>query len=487
MTAPDLLTPAEVAALFRVDPKTVTRWAKGNKLSSIRTIGGHRRYRACEVYELLNAERRSNRHTQLETLVDDYYGADPTRVLLDLADRYGLAVTVLDRDWFTQLTQRDLTDDEWKRIAAELGDFGSALQQACADHLFDYAYAVLDTAGIPIPDTTDSALPPLPAAAQGDQTLGSDITALNETPGNMPAASQLPPVPDVPNTTRLQPVPESSEPPQEQASSRVAVPAFTLDEVDRLVPHSARVWDYILGGADYYEADRDAADTFQELYPDLAHLVVSQRSFKRQAIDYLTRQGVRQFLDIGPGLPSPKDLTDTHTVARSAAPNARTVYVDNDPLVTIRIQELLNGDPGCGADLVHADVADTGIVLAGTARHLDLSQPVALLLIGVMGHIDTIDDAHAVVRRLMEALAPGSYLALSDAATTRTALTWAQETYNSTGAAPYRLRTPTRIAEFFTGLTPVQPGLVPPALWRPGQPSQGSVNTDARCALAKTV
>ncbi len=141
-------------------------------------------------------------------------------------------------------------------------------------------------------------------------------------------------------------------------------------------------------------------------------------------------------MDIGPGLPSPKDLTDTHILARSAVPGARTLYVDNDPLVTIRIQELLNDDPGCGADLVHTDVADTETVLRSAACHLDLSQPVALLLIGVMGHIDTTDDAHAVVRRLMDALVAGSYLALSDATTTRTALTWAQETYNGTGAAP---------------------------------------------------
>ncbi|MFA1543520.1 SAM-dependent methyltransferase [Actinomadura monticuli] len=423
----------------------------------------------------------------METLVDDYYGADPTRVLLDLADRYGLAAAVLDRTWFTQFTRRDLTDDEWKRIAAELGDFSNSLQQSCATHLFDYACTVLDTAGVPLPDTTATELPLLPAAAREGQGPGSGITAHSPTPGDTPAVSQLPLVPDVQDTTRLHPDPDPYGPLPEQASSRGAIRALTLDEVDRLVPHSARVWNYILGGADHYEADRDAADTFQELYPDLAHLVVSQRGFKRQAIDYLARQGVRQFLDIGPGLPSPKDLTDTHTVAISAAPAARTVYVDNDPLVTIRIQELLNDNPGCGADLVHADVADTETVLAGAARHLDLSQPVALLLIGVMGHIDDTDDAHAVVRRLMDALAAGSYLALSDATPTRTALTWAQETYNGTGAAPYRLRGPNRIAEFFTGLTPVQPGLVPPELWRPGQPPTGPVNTDARCAVAKTV
>ncbi|WP_433232573.1 SAM-dependent methyltransferase [Actinomadura formosensis] len=272
----------------------------------------------------------------------------------------------------------------------------------------------------------------------------------------------------------------------EQDSLAAGVPVLMLDDVDRLVPQSARVWNYILGGSDHYEADRQAADTFQEVYPDLAHLVVSQRGFKRQAIEYLAKQDVRQFIEIGPGLPSPKDLTDTHIVARSGASDTRTVYVDNDPLVTIRIQELLNSEPGCRAALVHADIADTETVLAGAARHLDLNQPVAVLLIGVMGHIDNTDDAYAIVRRLVEGLAPGSYLALSDATTTRTALTWAQETYNGTGAVPYRLRTPPQIAEFFAGLNPVQPGLVPPALWRPGQPPSRSVNTDARCAVART-
>ncbi|MEU5992831.1 BldC family transcriptional regulator [Spirillospora sp. NPDC047418] len=460
MTSPDLLTPAEVAALFRVDPKTVTRWAQQGKLSAIRTVGGHRRYRACEIHELLNVERASRRYAGLEALVDNHYDGDPTRVLLDIADRYGLAVTILNRAWFTQFMRRDLTDLEWKRIAAELGNFSGTLHQECAGQLLDYASTVLSTAGIPLPDTAASELPSPPTQVRGGQDADASVNALSATSGSTAQRGQT--------------------------SPRADVPALTLDDVDRLVPHSARIWDYILGGIDYYEADRQAADTFQEVYPDLAHLVVSQRSFKRQAIGYLTSRQVRQFIDIGPGLPSPKDLTDTHIVAGSAAPDVRTVYVDNDPLVTIRIQERLNRDPASGAGLVHADVADTETILAGAAHHLDLRQPVAILLIGVMGHIDNTDDAHAIVRRLMDALAPGSYLALSDATSTRTALIFAQETYNGTGAAPYRLRTPTRIAEFFTGLTPVEPGLVPPTLWQPSRPPAGGVNTDARCAVART-
>ncbi|WP_346044202.1 SAM-dependent methyltransferase [Actinomadura chokoriensis] len=352
---------------------------------------------------------------------------------------------------------RDITDLEWKRIAAELGNFGGMLHRECAGQLLDYACTVLNAAGLSLPDMTASELPPPPTPGREDQDADDSVNALSPT-------------------APLQP---------ERTSPNASVKALSLDDVDRLVPHSARIWDYILGGNDHYEADRQAADTFQEVYPDLAHLVVSQRSFKRQAIEYLTKQKVRQFIDIGPGLPAPKDLTDTHIVARSAARNARTVYVDNDPLVSIRIR-LLNSDPCCAANLVHADVADTEAVLVGAARHLDLDEPVAILLIGVMGHIDNTDDAHAIVRRLMDALAPGSFLALSDATTTKTALAFAQETYNATGAAPYRLRTPTRIAEFFTGLSPVQPGLVPPALWQPSQPPAGGVNTDARCAVART-
>ncbi|GAA1892770.1 hypothetical protein GCM10009736_71290 [Actinomadura bangladeshensis] len=460
MTEPEpLLTPGEVAALFRVDSKTVTRWAQDGKLSSIRTVGGHRRYRASEVHEVLNAECVSSRYARLETLVDHYDG-DATRVLLDIADRYGLAVTVLDRAWFTQFTRRDLTDLEWKRIAAELGDFSGTLLRECAGPLLGYAFTVLSAAGIPLPDTTASELPPPPSSVRVREDRDVDVNPLG-------------PVAD--GTSQ-----------QQQTPSGAVVPAFTSKDVDRLVPHSARVWDYILGGNDHYEADRQAAETFQEVYPDLTHMLASQRSFKHRAIEYLTKQDVRQFIDIGPGLPSPKDLTDTHIIAGSAARDAGTVYVDNDPLVTIRIQELLNEGPCCGAGLVHADVAETETVLAGAARHLDLDQPVAILLIGVMGHIDNTDDAHAIVRRLMNGLAPGSYLALSDATTTKTALVWAQETYNATGAAPYRLRTPTGIAEFFTGLSPVQPGLVPPALWQPSQPPEGGVNIDARCAVART-
>ncbi len=131
---------------------------------------------------------------------------------------------------------------------------------------------------------------------------------------------------------------------------------------------------------------------------------------------------------------------------------------------------LLTGGPECTVGHVDADLTDTRTVLAGAAQHLDLHQPAAVLLSGVMGHIDDTEGAHAIVRSLMDGLAPGSFLVLSDATTTSAALTKAQDAYNATGAFPYRLRTPTQIAGFFTGLDPVQPGLVPPRFGDPACP-----------------
>lgn len=154
MTTSDLLTPAEVAALFRVDPKTVTRWAKDARLTSVRTLGGHRRYRAAEVYALLDSERWSGRHAPVTTLVNDHYDGDPARALRDLACRYGISITILDRAWFTQTTGRDLTDAEWELIATELATSSNALHDACAGQLSTYANAALSAAGIAAGPTT---------------------------------------------------------------------------------------------------------------------------------------------------------------------------------------------------------------------------------------------------------------------------------------------------------------------------------------------
>ncbi|MEU5995220.1 BldC family transcriptional regulator [Spirillospora sp. NPDC047418] len=488
MTSPDLLTPAEVAALFRVDSKTVTRWAQQKMLSSIRTVGGHRRYRAAEVYELLNSERRSGFHAAVETLVDDHYDGDPTRAVIDLAERYGLAVLVLDRAWFTQIARRDLTEVEWKHIAAELQSFSSAVSGTCADQLLDYASTVLRAADVAVTDIRAADLPRLPAAPSQHEAAGESIAALDKTAGDN-SGPQPPPVANEAEGSQLALTPQPATMPEQLAAAGAVVPAPARKDINRLVPHSTRVWNYLLGGHDHYEADRKAADAFAELYPAIAELMAAQRAFGNRAVKYLAQQGVRQFIDIGPGLPSPRHdsrATDTHTAARSAAEGTRVVYVDNDPLVIAHARALLTGGPGCAVGHVDADLTDTRTVLASAAQHLDLHQPIAVLLLAVMGHIDDTEAAYAIVRTLIDGVAPGSFLVLSDAVATSTALSRAQDAYNATGAVPYRLRTPTQVAGFFTGLDPVQPGLVPPALWRPGPSPSAHANNDARCAVAMT-
>ncbi|NEA23785.1 SAM-dependent methyltransferase [Actinomadura bangladeshensis] len=359
----------------------------------------------------------------------------------------------------------------------------------CADQLLDYASAVLRVADVAIPETCTADLPRLPAAPSQHETAGESITVLDGTPGSGRVPSQPPPASDHREDAQLALTPHAHTAPQQHAAADAGVAVVARKDINRLVPHSARVWDYLLGGHDHYEADRDAAEAFRALYPAVAELMAAQQAFRNRAVQYLTQQGVRQFIDIGPGLPSPgreAHAADTHTTARSAAKGTRVVYVDNDPLVIAHARALLTGGPECAVDHVDADLADIRTVLAGAAQHLDLQRPTAVLMSGVMGHIDDTEEAHAIVRSLMDGLAPGSFLVLSDAVTTSAALTKAQHAYNATGAAPYRLRTPTEIAGFFTGLDPVQPGLVPPALWRPGPSPIGPANTDARCAVAMT-
>ncbi|WP_431521601.1 SAM-dependent methyltransferase [Actinomadura madurae] len=435
--------------------------------------------------------QRSEQYSRLEVLVADQYGGDPTRVVTDLAARYGLAVAVLDRDWFVQAAGRDLTDIEWKRLSAEFGGFSNVVRESCVGQLSDYASTVLGAAGVTAQDAASPELPPPPTAEEAPHVRPDATSGGPEEKPKEPAQNGR-------GHARLALAAEPSRPhevPEEQVSADAGDGLLSLAGVNRMVPHSARVWDYLLGGHDNYEIDRLAADAFHEVYPGIVDLMAAQRGFGRRAVEYLIEQGVRQFIDVGPGLPSSNcrtgstdtHATDCHVVARAASPDARVVYVDNDPLVITHAQTLLGGELGGMVGHLCADIADTGTILAGAAEHLDLDQPVAVLLIGVIGHIGNDDDAHAIVRRLMAGLAPGSFLALSDATTTSTALTWAQETYNATGAAPYRLRTPTQIAEFFTGLHPLQPGLVPPALWRPEPAPSKPRNTDARCAVATTL
>ncbi|MCT9930413.1 SAM-dependent methyltransferase [Planotetraspora sp. A-T 1434] len=258
------------------------------------------------------------------------------------------------------------------------------------------------------------------------------------------------------------------------------------DKIQSHLPHSARVWNYLLGGKDNYVADRQVGDTILQMFPGIARIARLQRYFLARAVRFLAGEvGIRQFLDIGTGLPT---VDNTHEVAQRVAPESRIVYVDNDPLVLVHAQALLTTTPQGVCDYIDADVRDPDRILAEAARTLDLSQPIALMMLGVLGQIPDSDQPETIVHRLLEAAPAGSYLALSDGTDTNQALNEAIAAYNANSASSYHLRRPDQIARFFTGLELIEPGLVATTQWRPelgdaggGDPSQ----VDAICGVAR--
>ncbi len=239
-----------------------------------------------------------------------------------------------------------------------------------------------------------------------------------------------------------------------------------LPRLDTGVPKSARVWNYLQSGKDNFAADRAAGDAIRQTCPEITHLARSQRRFLTRAVRYLAGQaGIRQFLDIGTGLPADDN---THEIAQRLAPTSRIVYGDNDPLVLLHARALMTSGPEGATSYVEADVRDVEEILHETGRTLDLGQPAALLLLGVMGEIPDTDHPREIVAGLLAALAPGSYLVLSDATDTSPALNQAIGAYNELAANPYRLRSPGEVAGFFDGLTHVSPDLVTTSRWQPG-------------------
>jgi hypothetical protein len=243
--------------------------------------------------------------------------------------------------------------------------------------------------------------------------------------------------------------------------------------IDVTVPHSARIWNYWLGGKDNYEVDRMAGDQFREVFPAIVDIAQSSRAFLARSIGFLaTEAGVRQFLDVGTGLPT---ADNTHEIAQRAVPQARIVYVDNDPLVLAHARALLTSTPEGATAYIDADMRDPDTILALAGETLDLSQPVALILNGVLGHVPSTEEARGIAHRLMAGLPSGSYLSLADgtSAVSGAPAEEAQEGYNESGAIPYVLRSPEEIASFFDGLDLVPPGVVSCPLWRPDPSAAG--------------
>jgi hypothetical protein len=237
--------------------------------------------------------------------------------------------------------------------------------------------------------------------------------------------------------------------------------------IDTTVPHSARIWNYWLGGKDNFAVDRAAGDAWSATFPGMRDVARASRSFLTRSIRYLAQDaGIRQFLDVGTGLPT---ADNTHQVAQRIAPEARIVYVDNDPLVLAHARALLTSTPEGATAYIHADLRDPEKIVAEAADTLDFGQPIALILSGVLGHVVDIGQARSIVHGLLGALPSGSYLSLNDGTSVigREQLEQATQDYNDSGAIPYVQRTPQEIASFFDGLELVPPGVVSCPFWRP--------------------
>jgi hypothetical protein len=248
--------------------------------------------------------------------------------------------------------------------------------------------------------------------------------------------------------------------------------AFDPAKIDTSVAHPARMYDYYLGGKTHFAADRAAAETVLAVLPEGRDMAIANRAFLGRAVRFLARQGISQFLDIGTGIPSPGNTSE---VLRDVNPDARVVFVDNDPIVTTHTRALL-GDSGT-ASVLHGDLRDADSLLAdpGIKHALDFSRPIGVLLVAVLHFIRDQDEPARAVEALRDAMPSGSYLVIShgtqDFSPARA--TAAVRGYDE-ATAPFVLRSREVVERFFDGLDMVEPGVVQLPFWRP----EGEVEGD---------
>jgi S-adenosyl methyltransferase len=250
------------------------------------------------------------------------------------------------------------------------------------------------------------------------------------------------------------------------------------------VAHPARVYNVWLGGKDHYPADRRAAEEVAACRPEVTVGARANRAFLARAVRYLAGPcGIRQFVDIGPGLPAPGA---THTVAQAIDPQCRVVYVDNDPLVLAHARALLTSTPEGACDYLDADLRDPEPILRDAARTLDLTQPAAVLLVAILHFIPDSSDPQGIVAALAGALAPGSFLAIShltaDFAPGPVAAGVAA--YNALVPAGITARSHAEVTALLGGLSLVPPGVVPIAEWRPAVSGWPGHRADMHAGLA---
>jgi hypothetical protein len=246
-------------------------------------------------------------------------------------------------------------------------------------------------------------------------------------------------------------------------------------------PHPARVYDYLLGGKDNFEADRTAAEAGIKANPNSRIPPRENRAFLRRAVRYLAAEaGIRQFLDIGTGIPTSPNV---HQIAQEVAPEAHVVYVDNDPMVLAHARALLTSSAEGRTEYIAADLRDVDSIMSSPKLRaaIDLDRPVALLLIAIMHFVGDGDDPYGVAQRLLAALPSGSYLALSHLTGDFDPVAWEHVAaiYRRTGVT-MRVRPKAEVERFFTGLELVDPGVDVITRWRPDSsdvpPADGQVS-----------
>jgi hypothetical protein len=255
----------------------------------------------------------------------------------------------------------------------------------------------------------------------------------------------------------------SSEVPTPDDDAPAGAPAF-----DVTVANQARMYDYLLGGKDHYAVDREAAEQAQKVWPEMAFTARANRAFLGRAVRYLTVEaGIRQFLDIGTGIPTAGNL---HQVAQSVAPETRVVYVDYDPVVLAHARALLISSPEGATEYLDADLRDTGKILEQAAATLDFSQPVAIMLIAILHYIPDLAEARDIVARLLDAVPPGSFVAISHAGSDLFPKEIAAFEKNLNEHLPsdrHVARPREEVELFFEPMTLLAPGVVRVSEWRP--------------------
>jgi hypothetical protein len=254
--------------------------------------------------------------------------------------------------------------------------------------------------------------------------------------------------------------------------------------IDTTHPHPARMYDYYLGGKDHYEVDEKAAAHVIDVYPAIKICARTNREFMHRATRWLAGEaGIRQFLDIGTGIPTEPNL---HQVAQSVAPDARIVYADNDPIVLAHAQALLRSTPEGRTAYIEADVREPERILTAPELHqtLDLSRPVALSLNALLHFIPDEDHPYDLVQQLVNALPSGSYLVLTHCTPDFDPQTWEKviRIYHE-GGIPAKVRSLTEVTRFFDGLKLVEPGVEVPHRWRPDPDQPPAEVTDAEVSF----